>query len=105
MTISSPAAAVAAGPVQVDEEPVVVIRYWAAAKEAAGTHEELYVADSLAEALAQANARHVQEPRYARVLGVCSLLVDGQQVGNRDPATVLLRNGSTVEVLPPFAGG
>ena len=91
--------------IDVEEEPVVVIRYWAAAKEAAGTHEELYVADSLAEALAQAHARHGQDPRFARVVGVCSLLVDGQQVGSRDRSTVALRNGSTVEVLPPFAGG
>ena len=93
------------GTTHVDDEAVVVIRYWAAAKEAAGSHEELYVADSLAEALAQAHARHGQEPAFARVLGVCSLLVDGQQVGNRDRSTVTLRHGSTVEVLPPFAGG
>lgn len=89
----------------VDEEPVVVIRYWAAAKEAAGTHEELYVAESLAGALAQAHARHSQDPRFARVLGVCSLLVDGHQVGGRDRAAIALGNGSTIEVLPPFAGG
>jgi len=88
-----------------DAEPVVVIRYWAAAREAAGTHEELYVADSLAEALAQAHSRHGQDPRFARVIGVCSLLVDGHQVGHRDRSTIALRHGSTVEVLPPFAGG
>jgi molybdopterin synthase sulfur carrier subunit len=91
--------------VNVDEEPVVVIRYWAAAKEAAGAHEELYVAGSLAEALAQAHARHGQDSRFARVLGVCSLLVDGQQVGRQNRSTIALRHGSTVEVLPPFAGG
>lgn len=91
--------------IDVEEEPVVVIRYWAAAKEAAGTHEELYVADSLAGALAQAHARHQQTPRFASVLGMCSLLVDGQQVGRQDRATIALRHGSTVEVLPPFAGG
>ncbi|RJS46409.1 MoaD/ThiS family protein [Nocardioides cavernaquae] len=105
MTISSPVAADGAAPHHVDDEPVVVIRYWAAAKEAAGTHEELYVAGSLAEALAQAHARHSQDPRYARVLGVCSLLVDGHQVGSRDRTAIALTNGSTVEVLPPFAGG
>jgi molybdopterin converting factor small subunit len=35
-----------------------VIRYWAAAREAAGTAEEPYVAGTLAQALAAARERH-----------------------------------------------
>lgn len=79
------------------------IRYWAAAKAAAGTAEEPYAADTLAEALAAARGRHGDE--LARVLARCSFLVDGRAVGARDHAGVALADGGTVEVLPPFAGG
>ncbi|MEU6487595.1 MoaD/ThiS family protein [Streptomyces sp. NPDC046887] len=79
------------------------IRYWAAAKAAAGTAEEPYAADNLAEALAAARDRHPGE--LVRVLQRCSFLVDGDPVGTRGHDTVVLAEGGTVEVLPPFAGG
>ncbi|GAA2119267.1 MoaD/ThiS family protein [Streptomyces synnematoformans] len=79
------------------------IRYWAAAKAAAGTAEEPYAADTLAEALAAARGRHGEG--LAQVLARCSFLVDGRAVGARDHAGVALADGGTVEVLPPFAGG
>ncbi|WP_327068300.1 MoaD/ThiS family protein [Kitasatospora sp. NBC_01302] len=81
------------------------IRYWAAAKAEAGVAEEPYRAASLAEALAQARARHAERPAFVRLLGICSYLVDSAPVGGRDHATVELTEGGTVEVLPPFAGG
>ncbi|WP_431679889.1 MoaD/ThiS family protein [Kitasatospora sp. KL5] len=81
------------------------IRYWAAAKAEAGTAEEPYEAATLAEALAAVHERHADRPRLLQVLGHCSFLVDGEQVGTRDRAGVLLTEGGTVEVLPPFAGG
>ncbi|MGW4894155.1 MoaD/ThiS family protein [Kitasatospora sp. NPDC004240] len=81
------------------------IRYWAAAKAEAGLAEEPYEAATLAEALASARQRHADRPGLARLLGHCSYLVDGAQVGARDHATVPLTEGGTVEVLPPFAGG
>jgi len=81
------------------------IRYWAAAKAAAGTAEEPYRAATLAEALAAARARHAADPEFARVLPRCSFLVDGTSVGGRDHTEVFLPDGGTVEVLPPFAGG
>lgn len=81
------------------------IRYWAAAKAAAGVAEEPYEAVTLAEALAGARARHEGRPQFGRVLTGCSFLVDGDPVGTRDHTTVELRQGGTVEVLPPFAGG
>jgi len=81
------------------------IRYWAAAKAAAGTAEEPYQAATLAGALAAARERHAGEPEFARVLQRCSFLVDGTPVGTRDHASVALHEGATVEVLPPFAGG
>lgn len=81
------------------------IRYWAAAKAAAGVAEEGYDAASLAEALAAARAAHAAEPRFAEVLTRCSYVVDGAPVGARAHADVALSDGGTVEVLPPFAGG
>ncbi|MDT0267548.1 MoaD/ThiS family protein [Streptomyces sp. DSM 44915] len=81
------------------------IRYWAAAKAAAGTAEEPYEAATLAEALAAAGRRHADRAEFGRVLARCAFLVDGGQVGARDHTTVPLTEGGTVEVLPPFAGG
>lgn len=79
------------------------IRYWAAAREAAGVAEEPYDARTLAEALA--TARSDRDDRFARVLVRSSFIVDGNPVGGRDHSTVELADGGTVEVLPPFAGG
>ncbi|WP_327355156.1 MoaD/ThiS family protein [Streptomyces sp. NBC_01304] len=79
------------------------IRYWAAAKQAAGLAEEPYDAATLAEALTGARQRHPGE--LVRVLQRCSFLIDGDPVGTRDHETVRLAEGGTVEVLPPFAGG
>lgn len=81
------------------------IRYWAAAKAAAGLAAEPYEARTLAEALDAARARHAERPDFARVLRRCSFLVDGTGVGRRAHASVELTEGGTVEVLPPFAGG
>lgn len=85
--------------------PGVTIRYWAAAKAAAGTAQEPYRAETLADALAEALKRHGDRPEFARVLSNCSFLVDGDPVGTRDHGEVVLAEGGTVEVLPPFAGG
>ncbi|MFB8265751.1 MoaD/ThiS family protein [Streptomyces sp. NPDC055955] len=85
--------------------PDGTIRYWAAAKAAAGAAEEPYRATTLAEALEQVRSRHDGRPALARVLGYCSFLVDGRPVGGRDHASVRLTPGGTIEVLPPFAGG
>ncbi|MFD9006061.1 MoaD/ThiS family protein [Streptomyces sp. NPDC059582] len=81
----------------------VTVRYWAAAKAAAGIAEEPYDALTLAEALAAVRERHPGE--LVRVLGRCSFLIDGDPVGTRGHETVRLAEGGTVEVLPPFAGG
>jgi molybdopterin converting factor small subunit len=79
------------------------VRYWAAAKAAAGVAEEPYDAATLAAALEAARERHPGE--LVRVLQRCSFLVDGDPVGTRAHETVRLADGGTVEVLPPFAGG
>jgi molybdopterin converting factor small subunit len=79
------------------------IRYWAAAKAAAGVAEEPYDADTLADALAQARARHGEA--LAQVLDRCSYVVDDAPVGGRPHDSVALTEGGSVEALPPFAGG
>jgi molybdopterin converting factor small subunit len=79
------------------------IRYWAAARAASGTSEEPYAEGTLDAALAAARTRHGDA--LERVLARCSFVVDDAPVGSRDHATVMLSDGGTVEVLPPFAGG
>lgn len=79
------------------------LRYWAAARAAAGVAEEDCPADTLAAAIRIAAERHGEG--LARVLEHSSFVVDGDPVGHRDPGQVALAESATVEVLPPFAGG
>ncbi len=90
--------------------PTITVRYWAAAKHAAGQAEDTLSAGTLSEALATAAARHPEapadgQPALATVLARSSFLVDGEPVGGRAPETVVLAEAAVVEVLPPFAGG
>jgi sulfur-carrier protein len=80
-----------------------LIRYWAAARDAAGTAEEPYHAETLAAALSAARRAHGDG--LGLIFQRCSYLVDESPVGGRDHATVELSEGGTIEVLPPFAGG
>ena len=79
------------------------LRYWAAAKEAAGVATDEVPGGTLAEVLLLARALH--DERFTTVLGRCSYVVDGDPVGGRDHAAVVLGTESVVDVLPPFAGG
>ncbi len=85
------------------------LRFWAAAREAAGTAEEAVGAATLGAALAEAVDRRggpeAGGAELVRVLARCSVLVDGTQVGRADPSTITLHEDSVVEILPPFAGG
>jgi sulfur-carrier protein len=83
----------------------VTIRYWAAAREAAGVAEESLDALTLSGALDTAQRHHVGDPRFAAVLARSSFLVDGTHVGAGAEATVSLPPGAVIEVLPAFAGG
>ena len=89
----------------------VTLRYWAAAKQAAGVAEETISAGTLAAALEAAlsarerNAAAGADSDLRAVLARSSFLVDGTPVGRRAPETVTLREAAVVEVLPPFAGG
>jgi molybdopterin converting factor small subunit len=90
---------------------IVTLRYWAAAKEAAGTAEETISAGTLAEALAAARGKAEddqsteQNSRLSAVLARSSFLIDGTPVGSRAPEAVVLSDAAVIEVLPPFAGG
>jgi molybdopterin converting factor small subunit len=102
---------------------IVTLRYWAAAKEAAGIAEETITAGTLAEALAAARGRaghgddagqdgwdqrgerDGQDARLRAILARSSFLIDGLPVGTRAPEAVALSDGAVIEVLPPFAGG
>jgi molybdopterin converting factor small subunit len=79
------------------------IRYWAAAKAAAGVAEEPFDEAVLVDVLEAAVGRHGSE--LAHVVRRSSFLVDGSPVGVRDHRGVALADGAVVEVLPPFAGG
>jgi sulfur-carrier protein len=85
----------------------IKIRYWAAAKQAAGIEEETVNADTLAAAIAIVIAGHAGgDGRLAAVLACSSFLIDGQRAGNQAAAGAMaLRDQQVIEVLPPFAGG
>jgi molybdopterin synthase sulfur carrier subunit len=89
------------------ETNVIRLRYWAAAKATAGTDTDdvpVTAPLTLAELRATAAALH-PGTRLAEVLAACSTLVGDQPVGTADPTTVVVQPGSSVEFLPPFAGG
>jgi sulfur-carrier protein len=88
----------------------VTLRYWAAAKQAAGVAEETISARTLAAALEAVLSARERDPAAAdcdlrAVLARSSFLIDGSPVGSRAPETVRLPEAAVVEVLPPFAGG
>jgi molybdopterin converting factor small subunit len=75
----------------------VLVRYFAAASEAAGREEEHLDATTVGELRSILLDRY---PAMAKVLESGSFLVDG--VVTRDPDRVISRQ---VDVLPPFSGG
>lgn len=83
----------------------VTMRYWAAAKAAAGVAEENCSADTLAEALNSVRERHYANGQLLAVLERSSFLVDEVPVGVRPHSEVRFGERAVVEVLPPFAGG
>ncbi len=83
----------------------VTIRYWAAAKEAAGVSEEAVEAVTLGDALNTVVASRKPDARLANVIARSSFLVNADQVGHAARESVVLAEGAVIEVLPPFAGG
>jgi molybdopterin converting factor small subunit len=88
-------------PAEVEGIPITV-RYFAAARAAAGAESETVIlrpgttVAELVERLAGPGSR------LATVLNRCSYLCDGIAVRDK---TTALRSGNTIDVLPPFAGG
>ena len=85
--------------------PTVTIRYWAAAKEAAGIAEESVDADTLRDALDTAIAARGADNRLASVITRSSFLVNADPVGRAAKESIMLDEGDVIEILPPFAGG
>jgi len=83
----------------------VTVRYWAALRAAAGVPADQVQPGPLDQVLAEVGARHADGPRFGQVLGICSVLVDEEPLGARDPGAVEVGAGSVVDLLPPFAGG
>lgn len=80
----------------------VTVRYFAGARAAAGTSEESVALSgeaTVADLLEALVDRHGDQ--LARVLVACTFLVDEIAGGPERP----LRDGTRVDVLPPFAGG
>lgn len=77
---------------------MIRVRYFAAAAEAAGTDAEMRGEPTLQALRAAVLAEH---PPLAEILPRCAILVDGvRSDGDGDLAAA-----TTVDVLPPFAGG
>ena len=73
------------------------VRFWAAARQAAGHGEELCLAATVGELRDQLAERS----ELTKVISMASFLVDGV----RGDADTPIKSGAIVDVLPPFAGG
>lgn len=83
--------------------PDVTVRYFAAARAAAGVESErveLRDGAGVADALDEVSRRHGDE--LIRVLARCSFLLDSVAVRDRSAPVPA---GAELDVLPPFAGG
>lgn len=90
-----------------NETQIIHVRYWAAAKAAAGVAgDELAVEGpvTLSEVVRRVHALH-PDTRLPQVIGTCSVLLGDRPVSQSDPDEVLVEPGTSVEFLPPFAGG
>lgn len=80
----------------------VTVRFFAAARAAAGVDSETVTLRSGATVAELVDSLAGRDAQLAKVLCRCSYLCDGIAV--RDTSAPL-RTGETIDVLPPFAGG
>ena len=80
----------------------VTVRYFAAARAAAGADSETVTLSPGTTIAELVEALSVRGTQLAGVLSRCSYLCDGVAVRDETSA---LRHGNTIDVLPPFAGG
>lgn len=78
--------------------PEVTIRYFAAARSAAGEASATADAGSIGDLVSTVST---DRPELARVLSICTFLLDGE----RADSSTRLSQGALVDALPPFAGG
>ncbi|TFD61538.1 MoaD/ThiS family protein [Cryobacterium suzukii] len=79
---------------------MATLRFFAGAAEAAETETATLDANTIGELRAKLGEAYGTE--FMRVLGLCSLLVNGARAGDD---AVALAPTDAVDVLPPFAGG
>jgi sulfur-carrier protein len=79
----------------------VRVRLFAAARDVAGRGEDTVSAGPLTDVLGTLEERYGE--RFAAVLSVATVLVDGSAVGRDAPVAV--PDGAEVAILPPFSGG
>ena len=82
----------------------VTVRFWASVRSAAGVVEDTFAPGTVHELLAEVRSRY---PATVELLPRCSVLLDAMAVhdlagAGRDRQ---VRPGTTMELLPPFAGG
>lgn len=77
--------------------------FWAGAKAVAGVSTETWPATSISAAL-RAAAERRGDPRFDRLLSVCTVLVDGVVV-RAEQLEAPLASSVRAEILPPYAGG
>jgi molybdopterin synthase sulfur carrier subunit len=80
----------------------VTVRYFAAARAAAGFDDEIVGITATTTVGTLVQNLGARDPEMAKVLSRCSYLCDGIAV--RDLG-MTLSDAQTVDVLPPFAGG
>jgi molybdopterin synthase sulfur carrier subunit len=80
----------------------VMVRYFAAARAAAGAESETVILRPGTTVAQLVERLAVPGTRLAKVLSRCSYLCDGIAVRDETKA---LCSGDTIDVLPPFAGG
>ena len=80
----------------------ITVRYFAAARAAAGSDSEQLSMRSGATVGELVDGLGGRNQELARVLSRCSYLCDGVAVRDQNQP---LQAGNTIDVLPPFAGG
>ena len=80
----------------------ITVRYFAAARAAAGSESEQLTLRAGATVGELVDTLGARSQELARVLGRCSYLCDGLAVRDQGQP---LQAGTTIDVLPPFAGG
>ena len=87
---------------QADVRVRVSVRYFAAARAAAGAEAEMIEVRAGTTVADLIDVLKARDAGLAKVLARCSYLCDGIAVRDR---SIVLGSAQTIDVLPPFAGG